>query len=565
MPARDGDPEGGTLLRVVASRWWLAAVLLLAAALRVGYLLELSTTPWFDHLVVDPEYYDAWARRLAAGDWLGEGAFYMDPLYPYVLGIVYALGGHDLWLPRLLNVACSLGACACVAVLGRRVAGRALGGLAGPAIGGLAGPALGGVAAMGLAVYEPDIFFVGEIDKTSLSTLLVAGALVAFLSDRRRTRVLAGFLLGLAALTRANLLVLAPLAAGVMLFEGPAHRPTVPAARAAALFLAAFALAIAPVTWRNHHVSGEWVLTTTQLGQNFYTGNNPENPYGAYGVVAFVRANPHFEEVDFHAAAEARSGRTFSAGAASWFWVRATLAHIAGDPGFAFRAFGRKAVLFWNDFEISDSQDQYLLERYSRILRLPLLGFGEVFAFAVLGGLVYRSRRGSVRILLGFVGVYWATIVLFFLFARYRVQIVPALLPLAALGLTELVDRTRRRDVRAVVAALGVLAVAGWFSFQTIGLFSVSHPNVVEMRLRRLADAEMTMGRPERAIAALQEAVPNCLHGCPWALADLFEIYRRSGRVADGVAYFEAFIARHPEQRDAPEYLAKLRANVPTP
>ena len=45
-----------------------------------------ADSPWFDHLVVDPEYYDAWARQIAAGDWLGDRAFYMDPLYPYVLG-----------------------------------------------------------------------------------------------------------------------------------------------------------------------------------------------------------------------------------------------------------------------------------------------------------------------------------------------------------------------------------------------------------------------------------------------------------------------------------------------
>src|SRR6185369_11619212 len=107
--------------------------------------------------------------------------------------------------------------------------------------------------------------------------------------------------------------------------------------------------------------------------------------YGAYGVVPFVRANPHFEEEDFRAEAESRAGRSLTRAEVSAFWLRAGLAHVAAEPAFAARAFGRKLVLFWNDFEISDNQDQYLLERFSWVLRLPLLSFGWVAPLAVLG------------------------------------------------------------------------------------------------------------------------------------------------------------------------------------
>lgn len=538
---REARGMGDALARVLASRWWLIGVLLLATVLRLGYLHELGATPWFDHLVVDPEYYDAWARRIAAGDWLGTGAFYMDPLYPYLLGGLYAVAGHGLWLPRLVNVGFSVATCAVVAVLGRRVAG----------------PAVGGLAALGLALYEPDVFFAGEIDKTSLSMLLVVATLALGLRPTLAARAGTGILLGLAVLTRANLLVFAPL--GVLL----ALRDQKTRAAGALLFLAGFAVVIAPVTWRNHRVAGEWVLTTTQLGQNFYTGNNPENPYGAYGVVSFVRANPHFEEQDFHAAAEARAGRPLTTAATSWFWFRAALDHMRTDPAFALRAFGRKTMLLWNDFEISDSQDQYLLERYSRVLRLPLLGFGEVFALAVLGTFVcFRSHR-AVPLLVGFIVIYGATLVAFFLFARYRVQLVPALLPLAALGVGALIERVRDREPRRLLTAVAVVAAAGWMSFHTVGIFDRDHPNVVEMRLRHLADVEMDVGHSDLAIAALQEAVPNCIYGCPWALADLFAVYQRTGRFEEGTLYFERFVREHPEQRDAPQYLADLRARVP--
>ena len=207
---------------------------------------------------------------------------------------------------------------------------------------------------------------------------------------------------------------------------------------AAGLFLVGVAAAIAPVTWRNHHVSGEWVLTTTQLGQNLYTGNNPENPYGAYGVVSFVRANPHFEEEDFRAAAEARAGRPLGAARPRGSGRGPRSPTWRPIPDSRSCAFLRKAVLFWNDFEISDSQDQYLLERVRA-------GAAPAAARLRRGGDRWRRSGSGPRfdggarcaLLAGFVLVYWATLVAFFLFARYRIQVVPALLPLAALGVRE--------------------------------------------------------------------------------------------------------------------------------
>ena len=116
--------------------------------------------------------------------------------------------------------------------------------------------------------------------------------------------------------------------------------------------------------------------------------------------------------------------------------------------------------------------------------------------------------------------------------------------------------------MNALRLAVAIVALAGAFAFQTVGLFSATHPIVVEMRLRRFADVYREAGAPERAIAALVEAIPGCTHGCPWALKDLFALYRDTGRTAEGSRYFERFVREHPAQRDAPEYLAELRARA---
>ncbi len=546
---------------IVASRWWLCGVVALGATLRIAHVLALRRTIWFDHLVVDPQFYDDWAQRIAAGDWLGgDRAFYMDPLYSYVLAILYRVAGHDLLLARLLNVAFSAGACVVVALIGRRVGGRS----SPAATGSIAddGALVGGLAALGLALYEPDIFYVGEVDKTSLSMLLGAAAFALVLGRSLRARFAAGAAIAAAALTRANFLVFVPLAAVAALLDRDdraARVGRVPrSVAAAALVVAGAGLVLAPVAWRNHHVAGVWVVTTSQGGQNFYTGNNPTNPYGAYGAVPFVRANPYFEEIDFRAEAEARAGRSLSPNEVSWFWFREAFRHMREHPSFAARAFARKLLLFWNDFEISDNQDQYLLERYSPVLRLPLLGFGTIAPFALLGALAFAPTRRSVRLLGACVVVYWLSLVAFFLFSRYRIPVATALLPLAALGALELVARLRAR--RGVAPAAVAIVAGAVVCFVHVGLFWRDHPVTIEMRLRHLADMQATVGLVPEAIVTLKEAVAPCPPGCPWALADLFELYLRTGRAAEGEAWFREFVATHPQQLDAPEYLERLHA-----
>src|SRR5690349_15042127 len=88
-------------------------IALLAFAIRLAFLLQARGVVFFDHLVGDAATYDAWARRILAGDFWGraEGVFYQAPLYPYFLAFVEAFTGHDFLRIRIVQIA--IGALTC--------------------------------------------------------------------------------------------------------------------------------------------------------------------------------------------------------------------------------------------------------------------------------------------------------------------------------------------------------------------------------------------------------------------------------------------------------------------
>ena len=69
------------------ARPWLAlaGVTALALIVRLAYLAELNGSPLLSGLMGDSRQYDAWAQRIAGGQWVGTEVFYQAPLYPYWL------------------------------------------------------------------------------------------------------------------------------------------------------------------------------------------------------------------------------------------------------------------------------------------------------------------------------------------------------------------------------------------------------------------------------------------------------------------------------------------------
>lgn len=232
-----------------------------ALALRLIYLAGLFHTPVFAVVVGDGQQYDAWAQRIAGGQWIGSEIFYQTPLYPYLLAVIFKLVGHHLLAVRVVQAVLGATSCMLLGLAGRRFFSEPV----------------GTIAALLLAIYPPAIFFDGLIQKSSVDLFLMTLMLLLLgeflFRPHWKWLMAAGVTIGAFVLNRENAEILYPIVV-VWLIVWFRHIPFKSRAAWTAIFTAAVAAILLPVGFRNYCVGGEFLLTTSHLGPNFYIGNH---------------------------------------------------------------------------------------------------------------------------------------------------------------------------------------------------------------------------------------------------------------------------------------------------
>ena len=449
------------------------------------YLAQLEGSPLLTVLMGDARVYDQWAVRIAGGEWMGTEIFYQTPLYPYFLGVVYAIAGHDPGVVRVIQALLGAGSCVLLALAGRRFFSERD----------------GLIAAAILAIYPPAIFFDGLIQKSSLDLFLTTAilALLGEFQHRRRWTWLGGaaILTGMLVLNRENAFVLFPVVA-VWLLIGFRHAAVRTRVAWVALFATAGFLVLLPVGLRNRHVGGEFVLSTSQLGPNFYIGNNP-NASGSYESLVPGRGDPVFERADATALASQAAGRPLSPREVSRYWLQRAFSYVRTEPIDWLELTFRKLLLTVNAREISDTES---LEAYAEsaplLHALRWLDFGVVLPMAAFGA--WMCRRDWRRQLLLYLAAAGMTLAIaaFYVVARYRHPLVPLVILFAGAGVGSLlrIRRTAPSWVPAAAAAT-VLALIARLPMQVV------HDQTYINVGGHFLDA----GRPAEALPWLRRAV----------------------------------------------------------
>jgi Tfp pilus assembly protein PilF len=508
----------------------LTAVWVLALTMRLIYLHQLKQGPLFDVLMGDAVGYDKWAREIAGGEWLGKDVFYQAPLYPYFMGAWYAVAGTKLAALRAVQILLGATSCVFLASAGNR----------------LFSPIVGTIAGICLAMYPSAIYFDALVQKTVLDnffmTLLL---LLVSLVTLRPTRLIIWLLLGVTAacmaLSRENALIL-PVTIIFWLWVYFRDQPWQQRAQWAGLLLLGMALLLLPVAWRNHYVGGGFHLTTSQFGTNLYIGNN-ETANGSYVPLRAGHGNVIFERSDAIELAQQKTGKALTPSEVSSFWTAAAFAYMREHPADWLRLIGRKFLLVWNAYEISDTDDQYLAGRWSPILRAltKVFHFGVICPVAAIG-IALWPERNRVWLLYLILALYSASVIAFYVLARYRYPLLPVLLLFAAAGVVEVVRRTRNKNYSQLVLA-GIIAAA-------IGVF-VNWPTALAKgldatALYNIGVAQLKNGQPDDATFYSNEALKiNPNH---WGAHNtLGRIYAAQGNYAAAAQKFQLALQIEPK------------------
>jgi tetratricopeptide (TPR) repeat protein len=537
-----------------------ALVFVVALAVRLLHVWQIRSAPFFTALMGDAHGYDEWARRIAGGEWIGSEVFYQAPLYPYFLGVLYATMGHSLLAVRVVQAVVGSISCLLVALTGQRLFSSRVG-----LIGGL-----------GLALYAPAIFFDGVIQKSVLDVFFVSLALwlLSGLVDRPsnlRGWLALGIALGGLSLTRENALVLIVVIAlwgiwrlsGSRLWavgSGPKDaepKPKAQSLRPIGVFAAGLAIVLLPVALRNYAVGGGFYLTTAQFGPNFYIGNNPSAD-GTYVSLRYGRGAPEYERQDATDMAQRAVGRALSPGEVSSYWTGRALSYITSQPVAWLRLMLRKFVLLWNRTEAVDTESQETYAEYS--MPLAVLGwighFGVLVPLALVGGWAAWSDRRRLAVFYALTLTYAASVLLFYVFARYRFPLVPLLMLFAANGVwyvgRVLLDPAARRVQKnppyiPLAALVVVLVFTNWPVLSAESMQAVTENN--------LAIALQDEGRLDDAVAHYRRAIALDPRYAP-AYNNLGVVLRRTGKTDEAIASYEHALSIQHDYANAEYNLA---------
>ncbi len=431
-------------------RWIFTGVFLFAFLLRLIFIFQWFTTPYGSDPFLDAQAYNNWAKDIASGHIYHGMAFYLAPMLPYILGLLYAIFGPSLWIASLFNALINSAAC----VLLSRLSYRAFGAVAAIATGILA------------AAYRAFIFYSAPVMKESLviflTALFLTFAYEAMKTNTRKAFVFTGIGLGLCAMVRGNALFFIPVILFLIYWK---HRRK--GLKNGVAFLLGVCAMILPITLHNAIASHDFVLLSYSDGFNAYIGHNPTATGVSYVFPPEVTSAPEREEYDITRVAEKNTGHSLSPSGVSNYWRNEAMGYAFTHPVREFQMLLSKLWAFWNNAEPYDNYDiEFIGQNFSTILSLPLVSFGFVFmlaAFAVctLG----KKHRHDLVFFGGFTLLYMVTLIPFYVTERYRLPVVVYFLPLSGAAIPVLTTAWKKKEWGDYMGVTSIALLALGLSF----------------------------------------------------------------------------------------------------
>jgi hypothetical protein len=449
----------------------LPVILTMAAFIRVLFIIQLENSDIGAVLPLDMMFYRELASGIASGAGIPGGAISFNPLYPYFLAAVYRLSGDAMIWTRILQSVTGIMTIVLVYAAGRRFALSMGDQKIDPRITGV-------VAAFIAALYPQFMLYEGSLLATTLVIFIfTASYLMAVIIDRPLAEgkspvifgrglplwiccLLMGLLIGAGALGRPNIfLLLVPTIPLYFFFRsGRGRRGLI---TGIVCLLGIVTMLLPPIIY-NASQTGQFVPVSTHGGINFFIGNRP-GATGIYSPPEGMRSDMRGLIEDARVVAERETGVGMTDAETSDYWMARTRQSILIDPIGWIRLLGRKLMLFWNGTEVSDIVELSIFRKECPILSAAVVPFSLISAFALPGLILVFLLRKSRWVTGIFTGAAIASILLFYINARYRIPSVPVLIVPGAVFLVWIISTLRGREWKKSVVAIG--AVVAVFLF----------------------------------------------------------------------------------------------------
>lgn len=569
-------PEGSTADARDSAPWiGVAAIFVLALAIRLLFLAEYSRSPFFELIALDADIYHRLARRFAEGTWPGERCFFWPPLYPLFVGAIYEIFGIDVLYARAAQCVLGAASCALTATLAWALFRQRGSALAAGAI---------------CAVMGPLIVFDAQLLSGSLDVFLQLCAVCLLLwaggpGSRIWHWAVAGFCLGLGIINRGGLVFYLPLALIWVVLCGRSpelRRGRSPLRRdvaAMAALLLPVVLLIAPVAWHNAKTdddavaarsarrsaaeegsreaaalanarglenlrSGRFTLLGAVGGLNFRLGNHWENrglndPRHPLCFAYYMRLRGEPDEAGISSASER-----------SRFHRDKALQHIAARPLDFVKIMGLKVFQLVHGAEIARNFSIYAQRDSSWVLKLLLWKWGLAFPsgliipFGSLGLFLARRQWRRQFPVMALLAAQAFFIAIFFVTSRYRLACLPLLAVYASYAGVELGRRFAKGGIRAVAAPLGGLLVLSLISNWNTGPMQ-PHGAFEHVRLAKQLRERGELGPAEEHFRRAVEMSPELSEGRTGLALVLLEM----GNLEEGLERFRReYTAGNPDE-----------------
>lgn len=444
-----------------------------AFAIRIWYLFDLRSYPYFDYIVpaFDHINFDVAAMNFANGDLLAHSPNNKyAPLYKYFLGVIYWLFGRNFYVIYSIQFAMGSLASVLIYLIARD----------------LFGARAGIFAFLGFALHSTEIVYEGIILRESFVTFwgVVSLYLLSQLQKARTTGrvVFATLALSFFIQSRPNTILCLPFVCFYLYRDVFSGFDLVDRRKLWLIFGGTLLGSFVPMLVQCYLVHGHFV---------FFDGAGPD---------ALVSGNlTGYSGVGFDSDLYEAARKDITPGFAAEF--RYLFYQMVMDPIGYLKLYLRKIYYFFNDFETPTNTSVYLYREHSPVLQ-RLLNHFAIFSSLGLVGIVLAIKNGKRAFLLyTYVLLMTLAVILVNIVDRYRLPAVPYYVIFSGYTVDVILSWIERRRYRNAVAASLICGSLFYGFMDTRGLVRIR-----DIDYANLASAYMVKGDFKETRRYLDEA-----------------------------------------------------------